>query len=118
MEKFNINKQLKDGAVIGLVDNHGECTTYKAFVLKKWEFEHPEIHHLLLYLDTNRIIEGVFSETGGDGSISDALSIEALEKNPPKADYKIPEERCVVIPELLERMLDADPKVYLTLAAR
>ena len=118
MEKFNINKQLKDGAVIGLTDNHGECTTYKAFILKKWEFEDPQIHHLLLYLDTNRIVEGVFSEIGSNVFIPDTLCIEALEKNPPKADYRIPEERCVVIPDLLKRMLVVDPKVYLTLAAR
>lgn len=118
MKKFDINKQLKDGAVIGLVDNHGECTTYKAFVLKKWELEHSGTHHLLLYLDTNRIIEGVFSEIGSDGFISDALCIEALVKNPPKADYKIAEERCVIIPDLLKRMLEVDPKVYLTLMAR
>lgn len=118
MKKLDINKQLKDGAVIGLVDNHGECTTHKAFILKKWEFEHPEIHHLLLYLDTNRIIEGVFSRIGESVFIPDVLSIEALMKNPPKADYHIPEELCVVIPDLLERMLVTDPKVYLTLAAR
>ena len=118
MKKFDINKQLKDGAVIGLVDNHGECTTIKAFVLKKWEFEHPKIHHLLLYLDTNRIIEGVFAEIDESVFVPDTLSIEVLMKNPPKADYRIPEERCVVIPDLLKRMLEADPKVYLTLAAR
>lgn len=118
MKKIGINKQLKDGAVIGLVDNHGECTTIKAFILKKWEFEHPQIHHLLLYLDTNRIVEGIFSEIEESVFIPDVLSIEALEKNPPKADYRIPEERCVVIPDLLKCMLVVDPKVYLTLAAR
>lgn len=118
MKKLDIEEQLKDGAVIGLVDNHGECTTYKAFVLKKWEFEHPEIHHLLLYLDTNRIIEGVFTRIGESVFVPDTLCIEALVKNPPEYDYKIPEERCVVIPDLLKRMLEVDPKVYLTLAAR
>jgi hypothetical protein len=118
MEKNDINKQLKDGAVIELVDNHGECTTIRAFILKKWEFEHPDIHHLLLYLDTNRIVEGIYTKIADTVFSPDCLSIEALEKNPPKDDYSIPEERCVVIPDLLKRMLVADPKVRLTLAAR
>lgn len=118
MKKFDI-KQLKDGAVIGLVYNDGEITTRKAYILKKWYFEHPAIHHLLLYLDTNRIVEGIFSEIGDDDVfVPETLSIVALAKNPPKNDYTIPEERCVIIPDLLERMLLTKPKVYLTLAAR
>lgn len=118
MKKFDISKRLKDGAVIGLIVVNNECTTYKAVILKKWEFEHPKIHHLLLYLDTNRIVEAIFSDIDENVFIPNTLGIEALVKNPPKADYHIPEERCVIIPDLLKRMLTVEPEVYLTLAAR
>lgn len=110
MKKFNI-KKLKDGVVIKLVHCRKESTATKAVVLKKWEFEHPAIHHLLLYGDDNRIYEGIFSEIGNDTFVPESICIVAQLKKPMEQDYAPVEEHVVLIPDLWERMLTTEPEL-------
>lgn len=118
MKKLSIVKELKDGAVIGLVHANSEITTSKAVVLKKWEFEDPKLHHLLLYLDTNRIVEMVFIESDDPVFKPECASIETLLEDRPESNFQPASERCIIIPDLLKRMLSKKPNVYLHLAAR
>ena len=114
--KKNDIKKLKDGVVIKLVHCREDVTTTKAIVLKRWEFEDPTIHHLLLYGDDNRIYEGVFCETGDSIFVPDSICVEAQLRKPMKQDYVPVEEHTVIIPSLLQRMLSEEPKlVFYTL---
>jgi len=109
--KKNDIKKLKDGVVIKLVHCRTESTITKAVVLKKWEFEHASIHHLLLYGDDNRIYEGIFSEIGGNTLVPETICIVAQLKKPMEQDYVPVEEHLVLIPDLWERMLTDEPEL-------